>query len=89
MAKTTLLGATTWLTDSTDDWCELMPVPTSTGKIVYMSDIGGYGDIYIMNQDGTNKTRLTDSSDRSYCSNHPEPTPNGKYIAYWSEDGDG
>ena len=89
IARNTLWGGTTWLTSITDDWCELMPVPTLTGKIVYMSDIGDYGDVYIMNQDGTNKTRLTDSSDRSYCSNHPEPTPNGKYIAFWSEDGDG
>ncbi|MFZ5906072.1 MAG: hypothetical protein ACOYVJ_01505 [Nitrospirota bacterium] len=89
IAKTTLTGGNTWLTDNTDDWCNLMPVPTSTGKIVYMSDIGGYGDLYIMSQDGTSTMRLTDSSDRSYCSNHPAPMPNGKYIAYWSEDGDG
>jgi Tol biopolymer transport system component len=85
----TSTAAVTWLTDRTDAYCEQTPYPTTTGKVLFMSDIGGYGDIYIMNNDGTNKKQLTNTAVDGYCSNHPVPHPNGKYVAYWSEYGDG
>jgi Tol biopolymer transport system component len=82
----TSTAAVTWLTDRTDAYCEQTPYPTTTGKVLFMSDIGGYGDIYIMNNDGTNKKQLTNTAVDGYCSNHPVMHPNGKYIAYRCED---
>ncbi len=87
IASVSLGGVTTWLTSrGVDDYCEMTPVPTVNGKIVYMSDQNNYGDIWIMNPDGTNKVQLTDTGASGYCNNHPEPHPSGKYIAYRCED---
>jgi TolB protein len=52
-------------------------------KIVYQSDINnrGQSEIYIMNTDGTNQTRLTHADKRSES---PEITSDGRYILFSS-----
>ncbi len=50
-------------------------------KIVYVSWENERPEIFIMNADGSNQTRLTQAELRDEC---PEITPNGKYILYAS-----
>ncbi len=62
------------------------PTPTVTptpapggGRIVYTSDLGGFGEIYVMNADGSGKTRLTNDAIRD---EHPEFTPDSSRIVF-------
>ena len=50
-------------------------------KIVYVSCENGKPEIFIMNEDGSNKTRLSDAEFRG---ENPEVTPDGKYILFTS-----
>jgi Tol biopolymer transport system component len=49
------------------------------GKIVYASGVGSASEIYMMNADGSNKTRLTTDAIGDIC---PEVSPDGLTIAY-------
>ena len=90
VALVSLSGVTTWLTNTQDEVCENQQLPTSTGRIVYKSDITNTtGDIYSMDRNGLNKKQLTTTALANHCSNHPTPHPSGKYIAYWSDFDDG
>ena len=71
------LGATFIL--STD----AMAQPTLTnGKIAFTSDRDGNPEIYLMNPDGTNQTRLTNNS---IVDDHAIWSPNGKKFAFVSQ----
>ena len=54
-------------------------------KIVYVSYENGKPEIFIMNADGSQQTRLTKAEYRDEC---PEVTPDGKYILYSSRRSD-
>jgi hypothetical protein len=85
VAKVSLTGVTTWLADITNDLCTHFPKVDPLGKIVYQDDTNNYGDVMIMNADGTGKVRLTSSAGTgNACYNHPEPHTSGQYIAFWS-----
>ena len=80
----------TWLTDSSSDTADQTYSKWSpNGKsIVYSDDSNNRADIWLMNSDGTNKVRLTDSaSNNDACYNHPNWSPNGKYLAYQTSEG--
>jgi Tol biopolymer transport system component len=89
VAKIDFSGNVTWLTTVGDDVCSLQSSPMPDGRIVYMLDDNDRGDIWIMNKDGSNKKRLTNSADTGACYNHPTPHPGSKYIAFWSNEGVG
>jgi Tol biopolymer transport system component len=79
----------TWLTDPENPICVSNAKWKPDGKrIAYMDDSNNYGDIWLMNPDGTDKVRLTDSaSNGNACYSNPNWSPNGKYIIYWSDEG--
>ena len=56
------------------------------GKIAFASSRDGNLEIYVMNVDGTNQTRLTDSPDREVM---PAWSPDGTRIAYVTRIGEG
>ena len=56
-------------------------VGVSGGKIAFASDRDGNSEIYIMNADGTNQTRLTNNSANNYT---PALSPDGSKIAWVS-----
>jgi Tol biopolymer transport system component len=53
----------------------------ASGRILFHTNRDGNFEIYSMNQDGTNKVRLTNSPQEDL---QPSPSPNGLYIAFWS-----
>lgn len=72
-----------------------MPTPTSTltssptpsrlgggrGQIAFFSDRDGNAEIYVMNADGTDQTRLTNNSAFDW---DPDWSPDGTRIAFYS-----
>lgn len=54
-------------------------VPASRGKIVFVSDRDGNREIYVMNPDGSDQTRLTSNS---LDDDHPSWSPDGRSIAF-------
>jgi len=62
--------------DADPSWC-------SNDKIVYWSTRTGNGDIYLVNIDGTNETRLTNSSAKEI---DPACSPDGTKIVYAVEE---
>ena len=79
----------TWLTDPETAACQWHPQWKPDGKqIVYTDDSNNKADIWLMNPDGTNKVRLTDSASHgNACYSNPDWSPNGKYIVYQSTEG--
>ena len=57
-----------------------------TAVIAFVSDRFGYLDIYSMNTDGSEQTRLTNTQNIDW---NPVFSPNGDKIAYESETSDG
>lgn len=55
---------------------------TPSGKIVFVSDRDGNLEIYSMNADGTNQTRLTTDSASDLS---PDWSPDGKWIVFQSD----
>ena len=56
--------------------------PGQNGKIAFESNEGGVGiEVFVMNADGTNPVRLTDSSG---WNRDPTWSPDGTRIAFWS-----
>jgi Tol biopolymer transport system component len=56
--------------------------------LVYTDDYNNYSDIWKMNPDGTHKVRLTDSATNgNACYVSPQWSPDGNFIAYWSNEG--
>ena len=51
----------------------------SEPRIVFMSTRDGNEEIYTMNSDGTNQTRITNNPARD---THPVWSPDGDYIAF-------
>ena len=57
--------------------------PGTNGKIVFSSDRDGDFDIYVMDSDGSNQTRLTNTANpAAYPDNHPAWSPDGTKIAF-------
>ena len=54
-------------------------------RIVYVSDREGNNQVYLMNMDGTNDTRLTFDSEDYYF---PQFSPDGSKILFYSQDED-
>jgi hypothetical protein len=59
-----------------------LDIEYSTKKIVFTSNMNGNEDIFSMNIDGTELTRLTDYPGKD---NYPSVSPDGKKIAYTSD----
>ena len=55
--------------------------PLLNGKIAFTSTRDGNSEIYVMNADGTNQTRLTNNSDQDHS---PDWSPDGSRIAFRS-----
>lgn len=51
----------------------------TTGQIAFTSDRAGNYEIYVMNEDGSEQTRLTDNPANDRC---PALSPDGKKIAF-------
>lgn len=62
-----------------------LPLNGQQGKIVYTSNEMGNEDVWIMNADGSNKTRLT--FDDAVYEGAPHFSPDGKKIVYQRYDG--
>lgn len=60
----------------------LTPAGGGSGKIVFVSDKDGDSEIYVMNSDGSQQTRLTDNS---YLDDSPQWSPDGKKIVFISD----
>ncbi|MEO6334697.1 MAG: FG-GAP-like repeat-containing protein [Pyrinomonadaceae bacterium] len=54
----------------------------ANGKIAFTSDRDGNREIYVMNPDGTNQTRLTNNS---ISDDHPAWSPDGRKLAFISQ----
>jgi serine/threonine protein kinase/Tol biopolymer transport system component len=54
---------------------------TPDGRVVYSTEMGGTWDIWIMNQDGSNRKQLTSGGQHSL---EPSVSPDGRYIVYTS-----
>lgn len=61
------------------------PIPSSrgSGKILFVSDRDGNEEIYVMDFDGRNQTRLTQNPGRDI---YPQWSPDGTKIAFLSEE---
>jgi Tol biopolymer transport system component len=57
------------------------PTPPLSGKIAFMSNRDGNEEIYVMNADGSNQTRLTDNDTIDFG---PAWSPDGKKITFSS-----
>jgi len=69
-----------------DDSYEVAAGDVTNGRIVYASTRDGNHEIYVMDADGTNQTRLTSNSDTDYF---PKWSPDGTKIVFVSDrDGD-
>jgi len=60
------------------------PFPQANGKIVFYQDSLGYRDIYIMNPDASEKTKLTNTP--QMAKKYPRLSPNKQKIVYSRED---
>jgi serine/threonine protein kinase/Tol biopolymer transport system component len=54
---------------------------TPDGRVVYSTETGGTWDIWIMNQDGSNRKQLTGGAKQSI---DPTVSPDGRYIVFTS-----
>lgn len=55
--------------------------PPTTGKIAFAAPVANKYQIFVMNEDGTNRINLTNSENYDYF---PSWSPDGTKIAYWS-----
>jgi hypothetical protein len=57
--------------------------PGENGKIAFVKNIGGVNyDIYVMNSNGSEQTRLTDNPANDF---YPDWSPDGTKIVFWSD----
>src|SRR5256886_3193445 len=68
----------------TPTWTAATALPTlhANGKIAFTSDRDGNPEIYMMNPDGTNQTRLTNNS---IVDDHAMWSPDGTKLAFVSQ----
>jgi Tol biopolymer transport system component len=62
------------------------PTIRANGKIAFTSNRDGNREIYVMNPDGTNQTRLTNNN---IIDDHPTFSPDGRKIAFLSQNASG
>ena len=75
------LAAVVLFTAACGDGSQTATPSPPTGRIAFESDRdGGEGDIYVMNADGTNVTRLTNRPE--HYDNSPAWSPDGRQIVY-------
>src|SRR5438445_299221 len=69
---------------ATPNWTAATALPTlrANGKIAFTSDRDGNPEIYVMNPDGTNQTRLTNNS---IVDDHAMWSPDGTKLAFLSQ----
>ncbi|MFH1963116.1 MAG: carboxypeptidase regulatory-like domain-containing protein [bacterium] len=60
----------------------IIPIGSRGGKIAFISDRSGSKEIFVMNADGTNQTRLTHDNYNNYT---PEFSSDGKKIVFISD----
>jgi len=56
------------------------------GKVVYVSDRSGAREVWVMNDDGTGRRRITDGAERpenNWGAHHPRWSPDGASIAFY------
>lgn len=58
------------------------PAPVASGKIAFLSTRDGTGEIYVMNGDGSNPTRLTHSTGWPPTVHMPAVSPDGTKIVF-------
>ena len=58
-----------------------LPETSGAGVIVFVSERDGNENIYVMNMDGSNQTRLTSHTATDSC---PVVSPDGRFIAFFS-----
>jgi serine/threonine protein kinase/Tol biopolymer transport system component len=59
---------------------------TPDGRVVFTSKVGGNTNIWIMDADGSNRKRLTDSAS---IDAYPSVSADGRYVVFESDRGDG
>ena len=69
--------------ESRDQWPRWSP---DGEQIVYVSDRDGNREVYLANDDGTNRRRMTNNT---FDDIRPDWSPNGRYLAYSSDQDDG
>ena len=61
-----------------------VPSPPDSGKIAFVSNRDGNAELYVMNEDGTNQTRLTSTAD--FDEGAPAWSPDGTRLTFTVED---